>query len=473
MKRNRESLTLVWGAVLCSSAALALVYTRAEFPVVAPRGSRLDGEVRLRSVEQLTSPDAGAFCQWEPAGYEASSAAILRLARQAQGEARGVTSEEARRAEVAKRTPLRSIRDPYALFSAVAVDAPRNEVVLQDENLFRTLIYDRTANTPPSAAMTEPKRIIGGPSTHLEFNCGVYIDPESGDIYSVNNDTEDHLSIFSRRAQGDVPPDRLLHTPHGAFGIAVDEAAGEMILTIQHSNAVVTFPKAADHEMAPVRVLQGDRTLLADPHGLALDTKQNLIFVGNFGSTTTMVKGEGVGRNYFAGDEGKTLWPLDAGQSIPGSGRNLPPSITVYAKNAKGDMAPLRVITGPRTQLNWPAGMTVDSERGELYVANDMGDSILVFSTQAAGDAAPIRVLKGPRTHIRYPSGVALDLVNDELWVANFGNHSATVYKRSASGDTPPLRMIRSGPLSASAPTLANPHPIAFDTKREEILVPN
>lgn len=102
-----------------------------------------------------------------------------------------------------------------------------------------------------------------------------------------------------------------------------------------------------------------------------------------------------------------------------------------------------------------------------------MADSVLVFSTSADGDAAPIRVLKGPKTLIRYPNGVALDLVNDELWIANFGNHAATVYKRDAYGDTPPLRVIRSGPLNANVPALGNPFPVAFDTKRREILVPN
>jgi hypothetical protein len=66
-------------------------------------------------------------------------------------------SEEARKAEVANRKPLRIIRDRYALFSAVAVDAERNEVVLQDENMFRTLVYDRTTNTPPRAALIRAK----------------------------------------------------------------------------------------------------------------------------------------------------------------------------------------------------------------------------------------------------------------------------------------------------------------------------
>jgi DNA-binding beta-propeller fold protein YncE len=102
-----------------------------------------------------------------------------------------------------------------------------------------------------------------------------------------------------------------------------------------------------------------------------------------------------------------------------------------------------------------------------------MGDSILVFSVMADGDVAPLRVLKGPRTQLRYPNGLTLDLKNNELWVANFGNHSATVYPLNASGDTAPLRMIRSGPLSSNVPTLGNPFPVAFDTKRGEILVPN
>ena len=91
---------------------------------------------------------------------------------------------------------------------------------------------------------------------------------------------------------------------------------------------------------------------------------------------------------------------MTRGNIIPGSGRFLPASITVYDKKARGNTAPVRVITGPNTQLNWPAGLFVDSERGELYVANDGGKSILVFSATAEGNAAPIRVLKGPRTKL-------------------------------------------------------------------------
>lgn len=428
------------------------------------KGSELAGRARVISVERM--PDStGQMCEWLPGGTSSSySAARQAGTRAADG--------ETGRPQAVGRGPVRAIGDPYGLFSAVGLDLANNDVILQDENHFRILVYDRTAHTAASTGTTAPKRVISGDRTDLMLNCALYVDQKNGDIYSVNNDSIDSTVVFSRRATGNAAPDRSLHTPHGSFGIAVDEEAQEMFLTIQHSHAVSIFPKMGNGEDPPTRVLQGDRTGLGDPHGIALDTKNGLIFVSNFGSTMTMRRSE-AGKNARGDGDGKEFWPLDRDHAVPGSGRNLPPSITVYPKKASGDTAPLRVIQGPRTQLNWPTGMAIDPERGELFVANDQGDSILVFSTSAAGDVAPRRVLKGSKTLIKYPNGVALDLVHDELWVANFGNHAATVYKRDASGDTAPLRIIRSGPFDPDVPALGNPFSVAFDTKRQEILVPN
>src|SRR5205823_11422262 len=124
--------------------------------------------------------------------------------------------------------------------------------------------------------------------------------------------------------------------------------------------------------------------------------------------------------------ENPLLVAVGRGNMVPGSGRFLPPSITMYPLTARGDTAPTQNITGPNTQLNWPSGLFVDSERGELYVANDGANTVLVFAASANGDAAPLRVLKGPKTQMSYPSSVFVDMKNDELWVANFGNHRAT-----------------------------------------------
>ena len=151
----------------------------------------------------------------------------------------------------------------------------------------------------------------------------------------------------------------------------------------------------------------------------------------------------------------------------------VPSSITVYAIDAQGDTAPLRVITGPKTNLNWPTGLAVNEETGELFVANDMHDEVLVFPYDAEGDVAPKRALRGPKTGLKNPTGLNLDLKNNEFWVANFGNHTAAAYRLDAEGDTPPLRRIRSGPVDEPALMIGNPGSVAYDSNREQILVPN
>jgi DNA-binding beta-propeller fold protein YncE len=427
------------------------------------------GAPQLVAIDAL--PEAGqAMCEWTPASAETSLLAALQE-RQEMRSAAMAAANERQPIDRSGLKPVRTIRDPYAAYSSVAVDPVRNEVVLTDENLFQILVYDRLANTPPTATMTEPKRIIGGEHTKIEFQCGLYIDPQSGDIYAVNNDTVDTMVIFSREAKGDVPPTRELYTPHGTFGVAVDESTQEMFLTVQHENSVVVYHKMATKKDAPLRLVQGLRTGLADPHGIALDTKNQLMFVTNHGSFHEKSADAGPAVSYI--DVGADLpnWPK--GGQAPGSGKYLPPSITVYPLKANGDVAPLRTIQGPKSRLNWPTGLAVNEQRGELYVSNDMEDSILVFDVNASGDAAPKRVLKGPKTLLKNPTGVWLDTKNNEVWAANFGNHSATVYPMAASGDTAPLRVIRSGPLEEPALGIGNPHPIAYDSKREEIIVPN
>ena len=140
---------------------------------------------------------------------------------------------------------------------------------------------------------------------------------------------------------------------------------------------------------------------------------------------------------------------------------------------ASGDTLPLRVITGPQTQLNWPAHVYVDQEHGEVFVANDGESSILVFRVTDDGDVAPTRVLKGAKTQIKNPTGIFVDTVHDELVVANMGTHSATVYPRGADGDSPPIRTIRSGPPGKAALQIGNPGSVAYDTKRDAIITPN
>ncbi len=41
------------------------------------------------------------------------------------------------------------------------------------------------------------------------------------------------------------------------------------------------------------------------------------------------------------------------------------------------------MITGDKTQLDWPAAMKFNPSNGDLYVANDIGQSVLVFANAA------------------------------------------------------------------------------------------
>jgi DNA-binding beta-propeller fold protein YncE len=425
---------------------------------VIPGGSLFGGATtRLVAFEPLPTYDNGESCEWEVAAPQAPPLApnALRLLQ-------SPAASQLPSATGTPRPPMRYIQDAYASFSGVSVDPVHNEVVFNDENKFRVFVFDRLANTPAPDAVTTPKRVIGGLNTRTQYNSGIYIDPKDRHIYVVNNDTVHELTIYGPQANGDVAPDRMIGgTPYGSFGMTVDEAAGELFFTVQHSGAIMTFPKTAKKDDPATRMILGPSTHMADPHGIAFDSKNRVLYVANWGASRTPV---------IAPNAAPTDYPRTA---VPGSGTFVPPSITVYPADGKGDVAPLRVIQGPKTGLNWPTGVSFDAERQELYVANAVGDTISVFAGSAVGDVAPIRVLKGPKTQLKNPAGVFVDTVNNEVWVANFGGHSATVYRRGADGDTAPLRIIRSAPATEPTPFISNPYSIAYNPNREEIIVAN
>src|SRR5207245_10459725 len=111
--------------------------------------------------------------------------------------------------------------------------------------------------------------------------------------------------------------------------------------------------------------------------------------------------------------------------------------------------------------------------RNEIAVANNGDSSIRIFRRTDAGDVAPVRTIKGPRTGIVGPMGVAFDPNNDEIWVANYGDHTALVFSNTASGNVAPQRILRNAPAGSPTVGFGNPGAVAYDSKRNEILVPN
>jgi hypothetical protein len=345
------------------------------------------------------------------------------------------------------RPPVRDILDTAPIYSSVGVDVANNEVFLQDSNTWSIRVFSRLDNAKPGTPPTEPRRVIAGPKSDVQFNSCVYIDPASGDVYSVENDIGDTIVVFAHDATGDPEPKNKLKVTHRAFAMALDNENQELFLSVQYPPQVAVYRKGASGDEKRKRLLIGDNTKLSDSHGLAIDTKNKLLFVNNWGNISDY--------------------------RVPGSGRFEAPSITVFALNADGDTRPLRVIQGPKTQLDWPGAMSVNPDTGELYVANDMGQSIIVFRGTDGGDVAPTRVIKGPKSGISYPTGVFVDAKNKEVWVSNLGNSSATVYPVMANGDVAPLRIIRSADENKASLRFGKTQALVYDPIREEILVPN
>jgi hypothetical protein len=138
------------------------------------------------------------------------------------------------------------------------------------------------------------------------------------------------MTVWDRNAGGDAEPTWKLRTPMGSFGLAVDEEREELLITAQHEQVVAAFPKTARDNDPPSWVVWGDQTELADPHGIAIDTKQKLFFVANFGNDFTP--------RPVRDGENPLLAAVTRFNLIPGSGRFLPPSINVYNLTARGNM---------------------------------------------------------------------------------------------------------------------------------------
>jgi DNA-binding beta-propeller fold protein YncE len=371
--------------------------------------------------------------------------------------------------------PIRSVQDPYPVFADLAVDPDANIIAVADENKFSLRTYDRDLVTTDVA---DPRTVLTGTKSGIDFVCGVAVDAAHKEIYTANNDTAADVMVFKYDAQGNVPPDRLF-TPAstGTWGIGLDLVHDEVAVTVQHVNKVAVYRRVASGDEKPLRIIQGPSTGLADPHGVAIDAENNELFVDNQDSyhevLTNQVDDNAVTSRIARGTATQADLAAVRLDLRPSKGKFVEPSISVYDRTAQDDAAPRRVIQGPKTELDVPMKIFVDTAHNELFVANSGTSAILVFNRNASGDVAPIRKIQGPDTGLKKPLGLYVDLKNDEVWATNPELHTATVYSRTANGNAKPLRTLRSAPEGTASPGIGNPGGIAYDSAREQILVPN
>ena len=120
-------------------------------------------------------------------------------------------------------------------------------------------------------------------------------------------------------------------------------------------------------------------------------------------------------------------------------------SIQIYRGDSDGEVAPVRIIQGPKTQLLNPDKVMTDHVNNELYVPQ--GSKVLVFDGNGQGDIAPKRVL-GPIQGLG-ASNVDIDAVHNLLVVGGSGGAAGAkfaVFDRTASGPNAKPKWVIQGP---------------------------
>lgn len=125
------------------------------------------------------------------------------------------------------------------------------------------------------------------------------------------------------------------------------------------------------------------------------------------------------------------------------------PQIAAFARLAKENATPTRMLAGQKTLLSRTMhDIRYDAVHDEFLVTNPFAAAILVFRGGANGEEAPIRVIQGPSTQLQGTGGVApaadrldVDPIHNEIFIP--AGDRILVYPRTGNGDVAPLRVIR------------------------------
>jgi hypothetical protein len=130
------------------------------------------------------------------------------------------------------------------------------------------------------------------------------------------------------------------------------------------------------------------------------------------------------------------------------------PQIAIFARMAKTNEPPTRVVAGQKTLLaRTMHDIRYDEENDEFLVTNQFGQALLTFRGAADGEEPPIRVINGSKTQLQRPDRLDVDTVHDEILVPDIDR--ILVYPRTGNGDIAPIRMIHGPDTGLDTATLA------------------
>lgn len=232
---------------------------------------------------------------------------------------------------------------------------------------------------------TGPSFVLEGPATRLAAPSAVAFD-DSGRMY-VANTGDNSITVYSTdNFGGNSKPERVLKGVNTLLDspVAIAFDADQRMYVANRTSVTAYEPEWDPGDTAPLKVLSGPATGLVAPNNIAFDS---------------------IDRMYVSNGDGRIGALLG--------------SVTLYRSDwPSGDTAPLAVLAGPRSAINFPTSLTFD-ESGFMYVTNSNGVSVYEPGWDA-GDPSPVRVLTGPRSRLAEPRSVALD-DQGYMYVLNVG----------------------------------------------------
>jgi hypothetical protein len=124
---------------------------------------------------------------------------------------------------------------------------------------------------------------------------------------------------------------------------------------------------------------------------------------------------------------------------------------------ADGNAAPVRAVAGQKALLARTAhGSDYDPVRDEFMITNFYAQSIQIYRGDSNGEVAPVRIIQGPKTQLQNPDKLMMDHVNDEIYVPQ-GN-KVLVFAGSAKGDVEPKRVL--GPIRGLGASIVDIDPV-------------
>lgn len=224
----------------------------------------------------------------------------------------------------------------------MAYDAVHDEIIVPQFFAFAILTFAGNAD-----GNVAPIRKIFGPKTTMRVPQAVAVDPIHNELFVPGHDEDNRVLVFSREANGDVAPLRVLEIDREPARVAVDPVRNLLVVS------------------------GGPRLLIYDRTASGKDRPRYVINLPpNIGRTSLMAINSANGM-IFSG--------------VVAGGRHDPKDfVGVWSIYDKGEVAPRWTIGGPNGILKDIRGVAIDAKNQNVIISDKNLNGVLTFHVPEA-----------------------------------------------------------------------------------------